>query len=99
MEFEWDEHNLRHILDDSPHGLTPRIVYLIASSGPQLFPNKPGAGRSGSHMMIGTAAEGDSPEGNFWTVILLKKGDDLWRPITGWPSTGSEIRLFMGREE
>lgn len=97
MEFEWDERNLRHILDESPHGLTPRIVHLIASFGPRLFPNKPGEGRSGSHMMIGIAADGDPPEGRLWTVILLEKGGDLWRPITGWPSTGSEMRMFLDR--
>ncbi len=79
MEFEWDERNLRHILEDSPHGLTPRIVHLVASSGPRLIPNKPGVGRTGSHMMIGIAAEGDPPEGEFWTVILLELGNNLCR--------------------
>jgi hypothetical protein len=49
-------------------------------------------------MMIGIAEEGDPPKG-FWTVILLQLGDDLWRPITGWPSTGTEVRLFMGRKD
>jgi hypothetical protein len=50
-------------------------------------------------MMGGIAAEGDAPKGEFWTVILLELGNDLWRPITGWPSTGSEIRLFWERED
>ena len=49
-------------------------------------------------MMIGIAAVGDPPEGEFWTVILLERGNNLWRPITGWPSTGSEIRLILDRE-
>jgi hypothetical protein len=48
-------------------------------------------------MMIGIAADGDPPEGRLWTVILLEKGGDLWRPITGWPSTGSEMRMFLDR--
>jgi hypothetical protein len=48
-------------------------------------------------MMIGIAAEGDPPQGDLWSVILLELGDDMWRPITGWPSTGSEMRLFTGR--
>jgi hypothetical protein len=33
-------------------------------------------------------------EGRFWTVILLQSGPDKFRPITGWPSTASEIRLY-----
>ena len=88
----------RHVFEDSPHGLTPRIVQLVAGSGPVLVPNKPGVGRSGSHVMIGVAAEGEAPEGAFWTVILLELSNNRWRPITGWPSTGSEIRLYAERE-
>jgi hypothetical protein len=49
--------------------------------------------------MIGIAAEDESRKGRFWTVILLELGSDLWRPITGWPSTGSEIRLYLDRED
>jgi len=50
-------------------------------------------------MMIGIAAEGDAPEGEFWTVILLQLGNNLWRPITGWPSTASETRLYGDRKD
>jgi hypothetical protein len=50
-------------------------------------------------MMIGTAVEGDPSGERLWTVILLHKGGDVWRPITGWPSAGSERRLFEENEE
>jgi hypothetical protein len=99
VEFEWDERNLRHIFEDSPHGLTPQIVQTVAASGPLLVPNQPGVGRSGSHIMIGMATEAGASPGRFWTVILLDLGRDLWRPITGWPSTDSEIRLLNERED
>jgi hypothetical protein len=48
--------------------------------------------------MIGIAVVGDPPEEQHWTVILLELGEDRWRPIIGWPSTGSEKRLYQDRE-
>jgi hypothetical protein len=78
---------------DSPHGVTPALVAEIASNDPVIVPNRPGAGRSGSHRLIGPA-----DDRRFWTVILLQKGDDTWRPITGWPSTKTEIQLHMEAE-
>jgi hypothetical protein len=98
VEFDWDEWNLRHIFEDSPHGLTPEIVELVGRSGPILIPNNPGVGRSGSHKMIGRAEVEGTSVGEVWTVILLELGQDRWRPITGWPSTGSEKGLYLGRE-
>jgi len=52
-------------------------------------------------MMIGSAAPlgGDPPEVMIWTVILLDLGEGQWRPITGWPSTGSEMRRYLMNEE
>ena len=89
MELEWDERNLHHALVDRPHGLTPQIAAEVASGSPKWFLNSPGEGRSGSDRIIGPDSSGQ-----FWTIILLHRGGDTWRPITGYPSRNSQIRLY-----
>ena len=86
-EFQWDEDNLRHT---APHKVTPELVGEIADNQPKLIVHS-GQGRSGSHKMIGPDNQGE-----FWTIIVLELPNDAWRPITGWESTRSEIRIYYG---
>lgn len=88
-EFEWDTANVRHILIDSPHGITPERCNRLRDDAPRIFPARQGPGRSASHMVVAR----DEDE-RFWTLIVDFRGRGLWRPITGWPSTRSEIRLY-----
>jgi hypothetical protein len=92
--FEWDESNLYHMLVESPHGLGPDLCEEIKDDSPKLIPNRQRAGRSGSHLMVGP-----DKEGRFWTVVLLDRSRGLWRPITGWPSTANESRLYREESE
>ena len=94
MDFQWDEDNLRHVLVESPRGVTPRLLSEIADGAPKLFQNSPLAGRTGSHLMVGP----DAKE-RFWTIVLLYMHDDIWRPLTGWPSTQLQIRLYRQEGE
>jgi hypothetical protein len=88
LQFEWDEHNLQHVMIESPHGITPALLEGMRTQNPQFFRDaRPG--RSGSHLMIAP-----DERGRFWSVVLLHKGGTLWRPITGWPSTNAQIRLY-----
>jgi hypothetical protein len=88
MDFEWGADNLRHVGVDRPRGITPTLVIEIAINAPVLVDNPAGEGRSGSHKLIGP-----NNTGRMWTIILIHRYGDLWRPITGWPSTNSEIRI------
>jgi hypothetical protein len=92
VEFEWDERNLHHMLTDRPHGISPELVLEVSGRVPRLFPNAPDAARtrSGSDLMVGPDVAG-----RFWTIVLLDRRNGLWRPITGWPSIPTEIRLYM----
>ena len=74
------------------HGVTPALVANLVAGTPKLFANK--EGRAGTHMMIGPDASG-----RFWTVILGSLGGGRWRPITGWPSTNPETRLYRQEVE
>jgi len=87
--FDWDNDNLTHA---ARHGVTPDVVQQVAVNEPKLFANS-GKGRSGSHLMVGP-----DDTGRFWSVVLLELTSELWRPITGWPSTNNEIRRYEGRE-
>jgi hypothetical protein len=42
---------------------------------------------------------GPDEDGRFWTIVLLYRDADLWRPITGWPSTNTEKRLYDGSKD
>src|SRR5262245_55180993 len=83
---EWDASNQRHAAD---HGLTPAIAAeVIIEDDASFFENS--GGIRGSFMAIGRDM-GD----HFWTIILLEVGRNVWRPITGWPSTRSQIERYM----
>ena len=83
-EFEWDERNEEHC---GRHDLDPLIAEEVKDGAPKFYPNKPDV--TGSHMMIGP-----DDEGEFWTVILVRVRNGLWRPITGWESGSKEIGLY-----
>lgn len=91
LQFEWDERNIRHMMLESPRGITPDLVERLKDNEPKFF-RETRPDRSGTHLMV---APDDS--GRFWTIVLLDKGENVWRPITGWPSTNSQIRRY--REE
>jgi uncharacterized DUF497 family protein len=89
-EFEWDDRNLRHFEENyEERHISPEIVRQVAERAPKLFPNQPGEGRSGSHLMVGP-----DREDRLCTVILLELGGERWRPITGWPSTNTEVSAY-----
>jgi hypothetical protein len=92
VEFEWDERNISYILSKEDRKITPSLVAEVSENDPLLVPETRG-GRSGSHKMIAPANDG-----RYWTFVLLDKGNDVWRPITGWPSTNAEIRLYEETE-
>lgn len=84
-EFDWDEENLTHC---ELHEVTPELAQEVMNASPMFFLNRPG--KTGTHIMIG-------PDANrrFWTIILLETPTEgLWRPITGWPSTNTEIAWY-----
>ena len=83
-ELEWDEANIEHC---ARHELTPTVAESVRTGAPKLFPN--GESKTGSHVMVGP-----NEPGRYWTVILLDLGNGKYRPITGWPSTNTEIRHY-----
>ncbi len=83
--FEWDEKNETH---SARHQVTPIIAAEVLCGTPLFFRGRPR--RTATHMMIGPALDG-----RFWTVHILETAKPgIWRPITGWPSTEREIRLY-----
>ena len=84
MIFDWDSENQGHAIR---HRLTPTIVASVSEIDPQFFLDD--EAMSGSHIMIGP-----DRTGALWTVILLDLGEDLWRPITGWPSDREEVAMY-----
>jgi hypothetical protein len=86
--FDWDQHNIDHL---AQHGIDPNLVAQIYDNDPKLVAHS-GGGRSGSHKMIGP-----DKDGTFWTIIVLELRDDRWRPITGWESTRTEVRIYYGQ--
>ena len=84
---EWDEGNAGHL----NYGFTVELCEQVASNFPVVILDFR-KGTSGSHFFI---APDDN--GRMWTIAVLQKGGNLWRPITGWPSTNRQIRLY--REE
>ncbi len=89
-EFQWDTRNLEHA---ARHEVSPRLVLAIAANEPRLFRNS-GTGRSGSHLMIGP-----EDDGRFWSIVLLRISEEIWRPITGWPSTNTEIARYASEND
>ena len=88
MRFELDEVNLKHFVEDHPERLiSPEKLYEIAAHDPKVLDNVPKEGRTGSHLLI---APDDA--GRYWRLAAIHVYKDVWRPITGWPSTRAEIR-------
>lgn len=84
-EFEWDERNEEHC---AQHKLTPATVEEVKDGLPKFFLNDPG--KTGTHIMIGP-----DRGGKCWTIVILPVGKrGLWRAITGWPSTRTEIMKY-----
>lgn len=88
MQFQWDDANLTK-LEEAGRGIGPELCEEVASGSPKFYPETR-SGRSGDFWMIGP----DQDE-RFWTIVLVQKGDDLWRPISGWPSTRRQIRIYL----
>ncbi|TAK58231.1 MAG: hypothetical protein EPO22_11120 [Dehalococcoidia bacterium] len=86
--FEFDDANVAHM---ALHGLEPNMVWDVWADEPILVPR---TGRSGTHLMIGQESSG-----RVWSIAVLLVDDelDIWRPITGWPSTRKEERTWRGR--
>ena len=93
MDFEWDTDNLWHVEHEAAYKISPALVDEVGSVDPVIVENEPGLGRSGSHKMIGP-----NRAGRFWSIILLHRYDDVWRPITGWPSSNNEVRIHQEAE-
>lgn len=89
IRFEWDEANEAYAFK---HGLSALFVAAVADEEPRFFRNR--EGRTGTHMMIGPNPE---DRGRFWTVILIDRGDYLWRPINGWLSSPLEVDLYRNQ--
>ena len=83
-ELEFDSRNSDHL---ARHGLDANLVYEVLGGEPLVFVNVPADNRSGSHLLVGPAADG-----RLWTVVIIVVDDAAgsWRPITGWPSTRRE---------
>jgi hypothetical protein len=91
VSFEFDTRNLTHM---AVHGIDDNLVVEVLAGEPVFAQNPPAPDRSGSDLMIGPSATG-----RWWTIVILLVDDDadIWRPITGWPSTSREQQLW--REE
>lgn len=83
--FEFDDRNRAHL---ARREIDDNLILELFLGEPRFAENPPAPGRSGSHLMIGR-----STIGRFWTIVIVQVDDEgTWRPITGWPSTGKEIR-------
>jgi hypothetical protein len=86
---EWDEENESHC---ARHGLTPIVAAEVLGHAPLFFRGK--TGRTATHAMIGPARDD-----RCWTVHILETAKPgVWRPITGWPSTGQELVLYKRKD-
>jgi hypothetical protein len=75
IQFEWDEGNFLK-LNDAERGVTPALCREIADIEPRFF-IETRENRSGDYWMIGP-----DRTGRFWTIVLVSKGEGLWRPIS-----------------
>jgi hypothetical protein len=90
VTFRWDDGPSGNLEHCALHKLTPTVVCEVHGRAPLLFLNDPD--KTGSHVMVAPDARG-----RFWTVIILPTAEPgEWKPITGWPSTKSEIRRYNG---
>ena len=90
VEFELDARNLKHFLEDHPErGIDEPLLRDVARIRPRLQGNDPAESRTATHKLVGPDGTG-----RFWTFPAVASGD-RWRPITGWPSTKTEIERYM----
>ncbi|MFN0146362.1 MAG: hypothetical protein ACKVT1_07625 [Dehalococcoidia bacterium] len=85
---EFDARNLEHL---ARHGVDATLVWDVFLGDPKFFEQVQNELRSGTHLMVGP-----STTGKHWTIVIVRVDDaaGTWRPITGWPSTGREIRRW-----
>ena len=91
---EFDAANRKHFSEKFvERGIDGGLIFEVLSGQPVFATNEPGVNRSGTHLMIGP-----STTGRFHTIVLVEVDDDnhIWRPITGWPSTSKEPKLWQG---
>ena len=75
-----------------PRGLDDEIAEQVRARKPLFFLDK--QLRANRYMMIRPALDG-----RFYTVIIERTQDEgIWSVITGWPSHGSEIRLYNSNQ-
>jgi hypothetical protein len=87
IEFEWDIANLGK-LASSGRGVTPDLCKKLSENNAKFFPETR-ENKSGDYWMI---APDDT--GRMWTIVVVFRGGNLWRPISGWPSTNSQVRRY-----
>jgi hypothetical protein len=94
VQFQLDGANIKHFVFDRPdRGFSVEILLAIANLDPRVIGETPEEWRSSSHKIVGPDATG-----RFWTIAALELEGDWWRPITGWPSTNRERRLYEGNQ-
>lgn len=79
-EFEYDRHNLAHLIE---RGIDEELITEVWLDEPVFALNVRGGRRVATHLMIGEDAAG-----TLWTIALLEvdQAAGVWRPITGWPA-------------
>lgn len=88
--FIWEDRDGGNLEHCARHGVTPVVAAAVLGESPRFFLNDPG--KTGTHMMIGP-----DDNGRFWTVVILPGAEPgQWKPITGWPSTTTEIGRYNG---
>jgi hypothetical protein len=90
VEFELDARNLKHFLTDHPErGIDEALLREVVGNLPRAQENDPLEGRTATHRIVGP-----DRRGRFWTFPSNHVGGEKWRPITGWPSTNTEITKY-----
>lgn len=84
LDWDVDETNTEEL---AAHGVTLEIVDDVVQNRPRFRRNK--KRRRATRQMIGPDGGG-----RFWVICLLETGPAIWRPITGWAATESEINWW-----
>lgn len=87
--WQWDDGNLPKA---AAHGFTPGTVDEVAGTAPRFRTNL--RGRATTHQIIGPAADG-----RMWTLCVMYVYEDVWRCVTGWPSTRRESEWYGSAQE
>lgn len=86
---EWDRDNREHL---AQHSIRPWLVQALVEIG-EWVPLRDKYGREDYRTIIGITPR------SLITVVLQDKGEGVWRPATGWPSTPEEVRRFHARRQ